>query len=278
MMIGDAGLRQWRLLESRTADGYSHMALDQALLESASCKGFLPTLRFLRWDPPALSIGRFQDINEIDLVACEAENIDVVRRPTGGKCILHMDDFTYSLVLPPNCGLPRNVVKAYAVICEGILAAVKRLGLPAVLQSRESGDYSQVKGACFAASTQADLEYKGRKICGSAQVRRRGALLQHGSILLQDRSQLLFNLLRFNQEGQRRESLQNYRRRCIPFSETSADCTWTELTESFIDGFGACFEAEIEMGELSREEEALWRRLREIYGSHEWLLGIKDQV
>jgi lipoate-protein ligase A len=252
------------------------MALDQALLESASCEGFPPTLRFLRWDPPALSIGRFQDINDIDIGVCTDENIDVVRRPTGGKCILHMDDFTYSLVLPPNYGLPRNVVEAYTVICEGVLSAVKRLGLQAVMQSRESGDYSQAKGACFAASTQADLEYEGRKICGSAQVRRRGAVLQHGSILLRDHSQLLYRLLRFDSEEQRRESLQKYRSRCVPLNAVACEVTWRETAQSFVAGFSECFEVHIERGELSPGEEAVWHRLREVYGSRNWLLGTKE--
>ena len=275
-MSGKTGLELWRLLPSLPVDGYGHMALDQALLESAIYEDFTPTLRFLRWDPPALSIGRFQDINDIDLETCAQENIDVVRRPTGGKSILHMDDFTYSLVFPPNCGLPQNVVDAYSVICEGILAAVRHLGLQAVLQSRESGDYSQVKGACFAASTQADLEYRGRKICGSAQVRRRGALLQHGSILMQDRSGLLYRLLSFDSEKERRESLQRYRSRCVPLSAAAIDCSWTEMAESFIRGFSECFAVKIETGELSPGEEAAWQRLRKIYGSREWLLGAKD--
>ena len=269
------GCERWRLLPSQPADGYSHMALDQALLESALQEDFPPTLRFLRWDPPALSIGRFQDIKDVDLEVCARERIDVVRRPTGGKCILHMDDFTYSLVLPPRYDLPQNVVDAYTVICEGILAAVKRLGLQAVLQSRERGDYSKVKGACFAASTQADLEYKGRKICGSAQVRRSGALLQHGSILLLDRSELLYRLLRFDSEEERLESLRSYRSRCVPMSEAAVDCNWVDMSESFIEGFSECFAAHIEKGALSPGEEAAWHRLRKVYGSREWLLGAR---
>lgn len=274
-MSGNAGFEKWRLLPSQPADGYSHMALDQALLESALSGDFAPTLRFLKWSPPALSIGRFQDIRDIELEACADENIDVVRRPTGGKCILHMDDFTYSLVLPPGYDLPQNIVEAYTVICEGILAAVKRLGLQAVIQSRESGDYSQAKGACFAASTQADLEYKGRKICGSAQMRRRGAVLQHGSILLRDRSQLLYRLLRFDSEEQRRESLEKYRRRCVPLSAVACEVTWREMAQSFVAGFSECFEVHVEKGELSPGEEAIWHRLREVYGSRDWLLRTK---
>jgi len=275
-MSNQDGFSHWRLLESKPADGYSHMALDQALLESSLSRGFLPTLRFLQWRPPALSIGRFQDIGDIDLEACAKQNIDVVRRPTGGKCILHLDDFTYSLVFPPGYGLPQNVVEAYAVICEGILSAVKRLGLQAVIQSRDEGDYSRVKGACFAASTQADLEYEGRKICGSAQVRRRGAVLQHGSILLKDRSRLLYGLLRFDSEEQRRGALNKYRRRCVSLEDAGCNASWEDIAESFAKGFSRYFSAQIEEGGLSAWEEARWQELRETYSSRGWLMLLKD--
>ena len=99
------------------------MALDQAVLEAALRRGFLPTLRFYRWSPPALSIGRFQPLEDIDVEACDARGIEVTRRPTGGKSILHLDDFTYSVVFPPGSNLPENVVEAYRLICGGILRA-----------------------------------------------------------------------------------------------------------------------------------------------------------
>jgi lipoate-protein ligase A len=187
-----------------------------------------------------------------------------------------MDDFTYSLVLPPQYLLPSNVIEAYAVICEGILAAVKRLGLQAVMQARDSGDYSQVKGACFAASTQADLEYNGRKICGSAQVRRHGAVLQHGSILLQDHSRLLYQLLRFDHESRRRRALQRYRSRCAPLCDCGIGPSWENLAECFIDGFSECFNAHLEKGILTPEEEARWRVNRGVYGSSDWLMQVRE--
>ena len=277
MLSGDSS-SPWRLLPSGEAPGASHMALDQALLEEAVQEGFPPTLRFYRWSPPAISIGRFQPLAEVDLAACDREGIDVVRRPTGGKCILHLDDFTYSLVLPARFPLPNGVAAAYRLICGGILCALRRLGLPAVIQSRVGDHYRRGTGACFAATTQADLAYAGRKICGSAQVRRRGAVLQHGSILMQDRSELLFRLLSFEGDEQRKRALAGYRERCIPLSEAGCRCGWEEVAASFRAGFQESFGVKIEPGGLSPREGERWRALVRAYESIPWLVNAQARV
>lgn len=274
-MSKDRKYSKWRLLSSQPASGHSHMALDQTLLESAISGDFPPSLRFYRWSPPALSIGRFQDISDIDLEACATQGFDVVRRPTGGKCILHLDDFTYSLVIPAQFALPEGIEEAYALICGGILAALRRLGLPAAIQSRAHDRYSQIGGACFATATRADLEYRGLKICGSAQVRRHGAVLQHGSILIADQSGQLFDFLRFKDKGQKEVALAGYRKRCTSLSETGNDYTWGEIAASFKEGFHELFNVDIEEEALSDWEKARWRDLIEVYESRQWLLNAR---
>ncbi len=261
----------WRLLASPPAGGASHMALDQTLLEAACEEDFVPTLRFYRWSPPALSIGRFQPIDDVDLDSCAAEGIEVTRRPTGGKSILHLDDFTYSIVMPRGFPLPDGVVEAYRLISEGILLALERLGLDAVIRPGGGEDYRRTGGACFAASTQADLECGGRKLCGSAQVRRGGALLQHGSILLKDQSGLLFRLLRFTGEEERDRHLDAYRRRCMSLDETAREYGWQHVADCFIEGFREYFGVEIAGGELSPRERARWNDLSRAYSSKRWL-------
>jgi lipoyl(octanoyl) transferase len=264
---------RWRLLPAGAANGSSNMALDQALLDTACKAGFLPTIRFYRWNPPALSIGRFQKTNQIDLDACGASGIDLVRRPTGGKSILHLDDFTYSLILPPGFDLPSVVVEAYALICGGILTSLRSLGLNVTIQAGSYGQYPQREGACFSVSTQADLEYLGRKICGSAQVRRGGAVLQHGSILLKNHSELQFNLLRFEDERHKMKALVDYKERCITMNETGFNYTWDDLAYSFREGFSEFFGATIEEGCLLQWEESRWRDLMIVYNSQRWLIN-----
>jgi lipoate-protein ligase A len=247
------------------------MALDQALLENAARSDFPPTLRFYRWSPPAISIGRFQDLADVDRAACSVNGVEIVRRPTGGKCILHEKDFTYSLVLPASFSLPRSVIEAYSIICGGILSALGRIGLAAAIQTRRNEDYRQVQGACFSAVTQADLEWNGLKLCGSAQVRRMGALLQHGSILLEDRSQELFCLLRFPDEEQRKQALETYRSRCASLDQTGLVVSWQELADSLLKGFEERFGVAIEPGVLTAEERRRWSELTVSYASTSWL-------
>jgi lipoate-protein ligase A len=268
---------RWRLLPVITANGPSNMALDHALLEEAVNEDFMPTLRFYRWSPPAISIGRFQSIEEIDIKRCEEEGIQVVRRPTGGKSILHLDDFTYSLVLPPSFSLPGDVVEAYALICGGIVNALSGIGLKAMVQHKRNRRGRHGTAACFSLTTQADLEYRGRKICGSAQVRRNGALLQHGSILLRNHSELQFQLLAFEDAGRRRAALEGYRSRCISLGETGIICSWSDLAECFKKGFASYFGAAIEEGVLTRRENSRWHSLIDLYSSLQWLFDARAE-
>jgi len=263
--------RKWRLIPPRTDDGAGNMALDQALLEAASRPGFPPTLRFFRWSPPALSMGRFQDLGDVDLEACRREGVDVVRRPTGGRTILHLDDFTYSLVLPRGFPFPARVVEAYLFICRGIVAAMNRLGLEVSLIEKGGVDYRRAGSACFASSTQADLRLGGRKICGSAQVRRAGALLQHGSVLMADHSELLFRLLRFPSAREREEALREYRRSCTTLEETGRALSWEEMASAFASGFEEAFRIRLEEGDLTPRERERWLGLVPAYRSPGWL-------
>jgi lipoate-protein ligase A len=273
-----SSLTPWRLLPSPPASGASNMALDQTILESAAAGDCVPSLRFLRWSPPVLSIGRFQPLDDIYRPACAAEGIEVVRRPTGGKSILHLDDFTYSIVIPRGIALPDSVVDAYRFICRGILRALEHLGLDAAIQPRDSMDYRQAGGACFAASTQADLEYDGHKLCGSAQVRRGGALLQHGSILLEDHSELLFKLLHFADEDERGRCHHAYRRRCIALNEINRLYEWPQLEKSFLRGFSEAFGVKIAEGRLSAWENERWAILTEAYLSESWLINAESRA
>ncbi|MDI6874633.1 lipoate--protein ligase family protein [Candidatus Solincola sp.] len=264
-------METWRFIPRQADDGASHMALDQALLECATGPSFPPTLRFQRWVPPALSLGRFQKLEDVDLEACEASGVEVVRRPTGGRSILHLDDFTYSLVLPSRMPLPSGVVETYSLICRGIVAALRLLGLEPVIRVGGGTRYARSGAACFAASTQADLRCGDRKICGSAQLRRGGAVLQHGSILLKDRSELHFGLLRFEGEEERLSSLRDYRRNCASLEELGVNASWEEVAECFRRGFEESFAVRLREGGLEAGEEQRWRSLIPSYRSGEWL-------
>jgi lipoate-protein ligase A len=160
------------------------MALDAALLAAAEAGAAPPTLRVYGFSPPALSLGYGQSEDDVDREACRRLGIDVVRRPTGGRAVLHEHDLTYALVAPlDDPRFPPSVGGTYQVVAEALRDALVALGArEVVLAPRRAA--APDDPACFAAPARAELLLGGRKVAGSAQRRGRRAFLQHGSILL----------------------------------------------------------------------------------------------
>ncbi len=140
------------------------------------------TLRLYTWASPTITLGRFQDALAVDLDVCEAEDIDVVRRFTGGRGVLHDDEITYSIVAGDEEGVPRGTAASYRVLCGGLVEAYRALGLEASLTSRPRGDSSSA--ACYLHTTAADLSFGALKLSGSAQVWHGSTVLQHGSFTM----------------------------------------------------------------------------------------------
>ncbi len=173
--------RPWRLLDTGAAAGSMNMAIDEALMDAVRA-GAPPTLRVYRWEPACLSFGRNQPARgRYDRAALRAAGVDVVRRPTGGRAVLHDDELTYSVVCSAGeLGPPRL---AYRRINEVLVAALAALGVPAAVQEgirRPAPVPSTVP--CFAEPVEGEVLAAGRKLVGSAQVHRDGVLLQHGSL------------------------------------------------------------------------------------------------
>jgi lipoate-protein ligase A len=156
------------------------MAADEALLDDVVA-GAPPALRLYRWTRPALSLGRFQPAADVDDDACARLGVDVVRRPTGGRGLLHGGDLTYAVAMPLPSGPDGRVDAVYRRLAGALIAGLAGLGVEAAV-ARHDGPAGPV---CFAGQQGADLRVGDRKLCGSAQVRRDGAVLQHGSILLE---------------------------------------------------------------------------------------------
>jgi len=189
MRRGRAVMRRWRLLDSGPGAGDWNMALDRALLEGVAgdqalepaTVGTAPVLRFYSWDAPTLSFGRMQRPPQNLLRRCAELGVTAVRRPTGGKAILHHHEVTFSIIAPA-AGLG-TVIESYRIFARAIAAALGRLGIrAAVCEPRQVPHRSGL--LCFAAPASCDLEVGGRKLLGSAQARHGGALLQHNSLPL----------------------------------------------------------------------------------------------
>jgi len=178
----------WRLIVDGDLPGASNMARDLAILEAVSEGVSPPTLRLYGWDPPCLTLGRHQGDEAADFDFCSAEGIDVVRRPTGGRALLHHLELTYAVVAPLGRGpLPRGLQDAYRMICGALVQAMRALGVNAELTG---GDVNlQLPGPrstvpCFEAPAGGEVVVGGRKLIGSAMRAHAGTILQHGSILL----------------------------------------------------------------------------------------------
>jgi lipoate-protein ligase A len=189
----------WRLIESGPSPGPWNLALDEAIFQAVRQGASPPTMRLYRWSAPALTIGYAQDRDrDVDCPACRARGIEVLRRITGGRAVLHAAEVTYSVSAP--AGLPGfgpGLAEAYRHIAAGLLAGLRLLGLDSAAATaappRSPGQRRDP--ACFATASRHEVVVGGRKLIGSAQRRAGGAFLQQGSILLEAHGSLLTQLL-----------------------------------------------------------------------------------
>jgi lipoyl(octanoyl) transferase len=192
----------WRLLDTGALPASLNMAIDEALLELHLRGESPPTLRFYQWHPPAVSLGALQRQPGFDVGACRRLGLDVVRRPTGGRAVLHQNDLTYSAVVGTREGMPLDVAGAYRLLCRGLLAGFHLLGIEAELgQEKVRADQPDV---CFLRSLMGDIVYRGKKFVGSAQTWQGSSLLQHGSILLEPQTETWVELMGGNGDARRR--------------------------------------------------------------------------
>lgn len=179
---------KWRLLTYRTFSAFENMAIDEAIFRETAAKQKKPTLRFFGWSPPAVSIGYFQDLKEINVERCRAAGVDIVRRMTGGKAVYHRHEVTYSLTAPGSEKIfPDDIIRSYELISRGLARGLSILGIGADPAADDCGGLpkkSPLSSACFFVPSARELLVGGKKICGSAQVRTRGGFLQHGSMLM----------------------------------------------------------------------------------------------
>lgn len=198
----------WQFMNSGFSDGRTNMHVDEDLARSLADGRGLSTVRVYGWTPPAISLGWNQAENEILAAKANTDGIDVVRRPTGGRAILHSGELTYSVVMTV---ADESVTGVYRWISEGLLAGLIRLGVPASLEKSQPHFPTLYHGedaaACFASSARHEIKVAGKKLVGSAQRRYRRSdgmevVLQHGSLLLDSSHRALVRYLDVS-DGQR---------------------------------------------------------------------------
>lgn len=261
------------------------MAVDEAILTAQGEGRVPPTLRFYGWDPPTLSIGYFQKAaEEVEFAALRRLGIGFVRRPTGGRAVLHDRELTYSMIVSENYpGMPRSVTEAYRMLSEGLVQGFRLLGLQAEMVQLSSEEdklkyASAGSAACFDSPSWYELVVEGRKVAGSAQMRQKSAILQHGSILLDLDADLLFELLRFPNERVKERLRKSFDGKAVAINElrrarNMPPVAPAEAEEAFRLGIARGLGIELEESSLTPYEERLARQLAsDKYGSNEWNL------
>lgn len=210
----------WNFINSEKCSPAYNMALDEALLEWHSKGVISPTIRFYGWNPATLSIGYFQKVEkEINMDMVKKHHLGFVRRPTGGRGVLHEHELTYSVVVSEkHPKMPSGVTEAYRVISEGILEGFKNLGLNAYFAiPRTAEEREHLKrprsAVCFDAPSWYELVVEGRKVAGSAQTRQKGVILQHGSIILDLEKEKLFELFKFSSDRLKERLLKGFEKK-----------------------------------------------------------------
>ncbi|MBU8684237.1 lipoate--protein ligase family protein [Bacillus haynesii] len=269
----------WRFIDSGRQDPAFNMALDEALLYWHSENKIPPTIRFYGWNPPTLSVGYFQNIEkEINLDAVKKHGLGFVRRPTGGRGVLHDQELTYSVIVSEeHPEMPKTVTEAYRVISEGILEGFRELGLDAYFAiPRTEKEKQSLKNprssVCFDAPSWYELVVEGRKVAGSAQTRQKGVILQHGSILLDLDEDKLFDLFIYKNDRLRERMQRNFKQKAVAINElTKEKVTIEEASEAFKKGFEKGLNIHLEPYELTEEETEFVADLaRTKYAADEW--------
>jgi lipoate-protein ligase A len=182
-----AAATEWRLLSHQASDGTWNMAVDEAIARSVGTGQAPPTVRFYAWHPRTVSLGFLQRADgAVAVEACRRLGVAVVRRPTGGRAVLHDRELTYSLCLPLDDVWGRlTVAESFRLTSQGLLAGLRRLGVPAVLaDGADESRTAEKTEACFQLRRMPAILVRGRKLLGSAQRRWNTVLLQHGSLLI----------------------------------------------------------------------------------------------
>lgn len=268
----------WRLLITPPLDGPTNMAIDEAILHAVAKGSSLPTLRLFQWQPPAISLGYNQSWREIDVTAVDRLGYGWTRRATGGRAILHIDEATYSLIIPQSD--PRiegGIMASYRVLSLGLLRGLQRLGVEAMQADRE-GTVARRKAArklgpvCFDTPNRYEIIWQDKKLIGSAQLRRKQTVLQHGTLPLFGRIDRIIDVLRFS------DTEREQQRRLLPNRATTLETAlgrtldFEAVVEALAQGFAETLNVTFISAPLTAREQELTEQLRQSqYANEDWL-------
>ncbi|MDN3449899.1 biotin/lipoate A/B protein ligase family protein [Planococcus sp. APC 3906] len=271
--------QEWLFIDTGKAPASFNMALDEALLNWHSEGLIPPVIRFYGWEPAALSIGYFQKVKqEIDMEAVKKLGLGFVRRPTGGRGVLHEHELTYSIIVSERYpDMPETVTEAYRVLSEGLLEGFRNLGLDAYFSIPESetekADLKKPKSAvCFDAPSWYEMVVAGKKVAGSAQTRQKGVILQHGAILIDLDAEKLLSVFKFKDEASKDRMRKKIPEKAVSINSLLEEgVTVEQCVPAFRTGFEKALAIRLTPYELSESQLAEVKKIEEErYGNDDW--------
>lgn len=265
----------WRLLISPQSDGAWNMAVDEAILKVSSQREVLPTLRLYTWEPACLSLGYAQPANDVDFDRLDSNGWHIVRRPTGGRAILHTDELTYAVIAPHSePRLARGVLESYQVLSKALLRALDLINIPAEAisnpQAQSASDTTDP--ICFEVPSNFEITYKGKKLIGSAQARKKEGVLQHGTLPLFGDLTRITQVLNFQDEAKRLQAAERLLSHAITVEGAlGRRISWDQAAQAFIEGFKETLNLNLIPSGLSKDEIKLTEELaRNKFSNDEW--------
>ena len=238
-----------------------NMALDEACSEAVASGAALPTIRFYRWQPSAVSIGYFQSLQaEVATQKCQEAGVEVVRRRTGGGAVFHdyEGEITYSIIAPEKL-FPKGITESYHLICGWIVESLSLLGVPT--------EFKPINDIVLSPSAGSRLA--GKKISGNAQTRRNGILLQHGTILYTVDVPKMFSVLKVGQEKIADKMIAAVEERVSSLQQIKPELTMEQVAAALLKGFTQGKTHTI--GDWTPQELERARELAKTrYGTNEW--------
>jgi len=265
----------WRVIKTSPANGPWNMAVDEAILESIGSQEVPPTLRLFAWNPPCLSLGYAQPFSDIDPNRLSVRGWDVVRRPTGGRAILHTDELTYSVIGPfDEPRLTGGVLESYRCLSHALLVALDSLALPAeaLPKSQAEATPKQPEPVCFEIPSNYEITVHGKKLIGSAQARKKTGILQHGTLPLMGDLARITQILNFENEASRCEAGGRLLERATTVAAVlGRPISWDEAAGVFIQAFAKTLNLSFEESDLTATELARAGTLvKEKYAHPKW--------
>jgi lipoate-protein ligase A len=250
-----------------------NMAIDQAIMEAVAVGRVPPTLRFFAWEPACLSLGYMQPVQDVDRPRLTMAGWDIVRRMTGGRAILHTDELTYSVALPADDPLVAGgIVDSYRRLSAALVEGLRLLGVAPEADKRADGHHSASGPVCFEVPSHYEITVSGKKLIGSAQVRRFGAVLQHGTLPLWGDITRICQVLVFASEEERQSARQRVAERAITLEQALGRLVpWQEAAAAMSEGFRRVFDLDVQQAALTADEYERAVELRTTqYATESW--------